>query len=450
MTLPPSLLALPALCLLAGCMADPAAAPAPTPAPQAIALAATAPPPAPRLSGSLAATGFGKMIATAVRSHPDVRSASYAIDSAAADLGTVSNPYIPAVSVGASAIHETGGTTPGSYATPYLRVTQMIFDGGISSSQRTAALAAIEAARNNRLVSASEVAYSAVEAYVSLHSAARTLALMQDNLSAQEEIGQLIETRSAAGAGGQSDALAVRSRIADARTMVIEAQTALERARANCIAVFGFTPDGDTAIPVPPRLLDRSDTGIGNAPRLLAINSSLAVSEAQLALAQAERMPQVSLGGTAKNDARGDQNVTFDLSVDYPFDTRGRTRAAVEKAAAEVNDMKAQKAALVRDIRRSLDYAEAARASGAARRAAAQEAVAANHDNVAAAREEFQIGRRSLLSLLDAQSDYVDAQENVITAEADMTLAGYEALSLTGDIVEATGTSMEDIVTVTR
>jgi outer membrane protein TolC len=63
---------------------------------------------------------------------------------------------------------------------------------------------------------------------------------------------------------------------------------------------------------------------------------------------------------------------------------------------------------------------------------------------VAAAGEEFTIGRRSLLDLLDAQRDFVLAQQTLIEAEEQLLLSGYAALALTGDILPAFGVALQD------
>jgi len=72
---------------------------------------------------------------------------------------------------------------------------------------------------------------------------------------------------------------------------------------------------------------------------------------------------------------------------------------------------------------------------------AARIAVQANADSVSAAREQFTIGRRSLIEILDAQRDFVNAQERLILAEQSFFLTNYAALSLTGDILDLLGIS---------
>ena len=55
---------------------------------------------------------------------------------------------------------------------------------------------------------------------------------------------------------------------------------------------------------------------------------------------------------------------------------------------------------------------------------------------------QFRIGRRTLIEILDAQRDLVNAQERLIFAEQNFFLTNYAALSLTGDILDLLGISI--------
>lgn len=99
---------------------------------------------------------------------------------------------------------------------------------------------------------------------------------------------------------------------------------------------------------------------------------------------------------------------------------------------------------LIREIGRELEFIRSDQKAGAERLRAARIAAKANADSVAAAQEQFTIGRRSLIEILDAQRDYVGAQERLILAEQNFFLTNYAALSLTGDILDVFGIALSD------
>lgn len=400
--------------------------------------------PAPRLSSHLGDTGFGQSVAIAVRSHPDVRASTADIYVAQAQLQSAQGGYRPAVSVGAQAQQSLRGRS-GSGTVPYLRVSQVVYDGGAIRAERAAASSTVQQTYSSRLVTASTVSLDAVSAYLDVLTARRSLSLMQGNLARHREILELIEARRSAGAGGESDVLTARSRLANAETSVIEAQVDRDRAEARYLEVFGTPAPGAMPMPPqPPALPADIATAIETSPRMRALNASLAANEARLEEARAARRPRLELGANAEYED-GEADMLFDVAVSYRFDTRNALQAAVNRATADVQRLRAEQSSLSRDIRRSLDNVRSEAQAGAARLRSARSAVEANRENVAAAQDEFSIGRRSLLDLLEAQRDYIQAQATVIDAERQQVLTRYQALSLTGDIVEVFGIAFAEL-----
>ncbi|MFU8899337.1 MAG: TolC family protein, partial [Roseinatronobacter sp.] len=130
------------------------------------------------------------------------------------------------------------------------------------------------------------------------------------------------------------------------------------------------------------------------------------------------------------------------LDVVYDPGAPGSQQARIRAAEAQLDAVRAEREGLARDIARALADLRSDQRAGAARVAAAREAVTANRATVDASREEFSIGRRSLLGLLDAQRDLFEANETLIAAEREVALSGYAALALTGDILDAFAISL--------
>ena len=155
----------------------------------------------------------------------------------------------------------------------------------------------------------------------------------------------------------------------------------------------------------------------------------------------ARRQPGVEVAAFADRDDSNDANFGVDLSFNYEIDSTGQRRAAIAAAEAQVKEAEFARESVIRDIRRELEFVRSDQQAGAVRLQAARVAVQANADSVSAAREQFTIGRRSLIEILDAQRDYVNAQERLILAEQNFFLTNYAALSLTGDILDLLGVS---------
>ncbi|MGB1207601.1 MAG: TolC family protein [Paracoccaceae bacterium] len=398
----------------------------------------------PRLSASLSKSSFGKRVAQAVSLHPSVRAATADILLAQAELRTVSGAFRPEVSAGATATTRLNGSND---ATPFLRVDQLLYDGGASRSRIAAQTASVTSSRSTRLVTASEFARQAVQVHVNMAAAKSIVDLTRDNLNAHRRYARLIQERRASGVGAQSDALTAQSRLADAETTFVNAQADMERARARYIEVISVPPTSTAFPPSAPKLPGRSSAAINGSPRMQALEARLAAAQAELEAARQGRRPRVEVGASAQRQQDGSGgDVVLDMSVDYTFDTRGEASAAIQRAYANTLRLESDKATLARDIARTLEFLKSDQNAGTQRLASARRAAAANSRNVRAANEEFSIGRRDLLQVLDAQRDLVSAQRTVVEAQQSILMTGYEAIALTGDIIPVFGISLQELV----
>lgn len=413
-------------------------------APQAPLEAAAQPQIVPRMAASLASSDFGKRVSQAVSLHPDVRAATADILLAQAELRGVSGAFRPELSAGATATTRLNGD---DNATPYLRVSQLLYDGGASRSQIASRTASVTSSRSSRLVTASDFARQAVQVHVDLAAAQSIVALTSDNLAAHRRYGRLIQERLESGVAAQTDALTAQSRTADAETAFVNARADMDRARARYVEVIGVPPASTAWPPSAPALPGNANAAINGSPRMQALDARLAAAQSELEAARQGRLPRVEVGASAQQQEDGTGgDVIVDLSVDYKFDTRGEAGAAIQRAYANTLRLESEKATLARDIARTLEFLRSDQSAGAQRLRTAKRAVAANRRNVRAAAEEFSIGRRDLLQVLDAQRDFVRAQRTVVEAEQSLTMTGYEAIALTGDIIPVFGISLQELV----
>lgn len=420
-------------------LAQGTSAPAPAPAAQ--------PQPASQLTGSLAASTFGKTIAKAVETQPDLGVANADISAASADLLAAQGGFRPAFSIGANARARANDGTSSALddnTSPYLRVRQLIYDGGATKNRRLEAEATLAKARDEQLVAASSLALTSVEVYLNVLSERERLALLNNNLETHLEFLSQMEERRSAGAGGQSDLLTIRSRVADAETLVIDGESRLEQANARFLQIFGRMPTSLVAPLSAPNLPSNNQQAVSRSPRLLSIDSEIKAAEARVEQAKALRRPTIELLGTALADNDGEPDALIDLSIDYQFNTQNEAAAALNRSNALLQRTRSEKVRLVRDILRSLEFLRVDRIAADKRLEAARAASAANQANVSAAYEEFTIGRRTLIEVLDAQRDFVRSEETVVASRREQLLVGYEALALTGDIVPVFGIVLPD------
>ncbi len=391
-------------------------------------------------SPQLAQSAFGQLVRAAVESSPELAQRATRLEVAAANEDAAKGAFLPQFSVGVNARSERIDTNTAD-VTPYLRISQLVYDGGAASNDLAAAKAGVLKSRGDQLQTAAALALSAIEAYVLVLDRRKILERSARNVTVHEELEQQITERTEQGVGSSADVLTARSRMADARTRLADAQSRLDRADAQFRELFGSTP---TTLPPPvaaPTLLRTDAQIVLDSPQVRRADAALLSAKAAQAAALARRQPEVQLAAFADMDNSSDANFGVDLSLNYEIDSTGQRRATIAAAEAQVKEAEFARDSVIRSIRRELELVRSDQQAGAVRLQTARVAVQANADSVAAVRAQFTIGRRSLIEILDAQKDYVNAQERLILAEQSFFLTNYAALSLTGDILDLLGIS---------
>ena len=388
---------------------------------------------------------FGQHIARAVMAEPAITRSTADIRAARADKRAADGAFRPDLSIGVNAQTRLDSNT-NSDSGPFLRVSQLVYDAGAARSDQTAAEARVLQSRAQQIETGARVTLEAVEVYKRLLNSRRLLAIAEENLNVLRGFANQIEERVVRGAGSTADRLIAQSRVADAETQRVDAQAQLERAEAAFRRLFGEIP-GNLPKPVkaPPLPAGEADV-LDQSPRLRAANATLKAAEADLMAASARRQPGVELGATGRRASGGGGDLALDLTLNYSLDTRGERRAAIDAAQARLDAAEAERDTLLRDVREALAFVRTDQTAGEARVIAARQAVTSNAASVDAAREQFSIGRRSMVDLLDAQRDFVRAEETLIRAEQERFLTDYAALALTGDILDLFDITLPEVV----
>lgn len=387
---------------------------------------------------TLLRTSFGQRVKQAVENNPSLAESESRYKRANATEEAARGAFLPQVNLGLSARSQRSDSDLANF-TPYVRISQLVYDGGVASSELTAAKARVLESRGDQLQTGSAIALAAIEAYVSVLSRREIFDISVRNVEVHEDILHQITERSSLGAGSTADVMAARSRMADAQTRLADARARIDRAEAQFRDIFGQQA-GDLSKPAKAPKLTRTDTEIVvNSPQVRRADAALLAAKADLTAALARRRPGVELAAFADRDDDDDTDFGIDLSVNYELDSTGQRRASISAAEARVSEAEFARETLIRDIRRELDFIRSDQQAGAKRLQAAKIAAKANEDSVEAARAQFTIGRRSLIEILDAQRDYVNAQERLILADQNFFLTNYAALSLTGDILDLLG-----------
>ena len=327
-----------------------------------------------------------------------------------------------------------------------LTLTQMLFDGYATDSEVARQLARTDSAAYRVDEAAEFIALDAIEAHLDILRNQILVDQARDNLLAHQNIMGRVRQGEQQGGGSIADVRQTEARLAAAGNVLATAIGNLRDAQARYVRVTGSKPDGlETSTTPIFALPEGPETAAAkaatNSPTVRIAKADIDVAKAELNASKAGYYPRFDLElGTAANrqvDGIVGSNVEAEALVVMRYNLfRGGGDIAREREAfARVNESN-------HNLRKARNEAEEqARLSFNALMTARSrvEALAAQKRANAATRnayaEQFDLGRRSLLDLLDAENEYYLAISNLTTAEFTETFAVYRVLAVVGDLL---------------
>jgi outer membrane protein len=362
--------------------------------------------------------------------------------------------YRPTV-VGSSSINYTTqeGTrlTTGNFG---VEIRQTLFDGFQTKNNVAAAESRVFASNESLRNTEQNILFNAASAYMDVIRDRQIVTLRERNLEALNEQARAARSRFDVGEGTRTDVAQ-----ADAARSAAVAQLSAARAQASSSAAIYRQVVGDEpgklkgASPLAKLLpggLDRA-VALASAEHPAIISTQHLVDAAGFTVKSAEGalLPQVSAsagvsrsyrntegglaGGSTFNDGTSDA-ASIGATLTVPIYQGGRASAQVRQTKESLGQARIEV-----DVQR--DQVRAAVTSAWTQYLAARESVEANRALISAAQlalngviEERNVGQRTTLDVLNAQSDVIDAQINLANSEREVVVASYAILSATGQL----------------
>jgi adhesin transport system outer membrane protein len=380
-------------------------------------------------------TTFGRSVKRAVEEHPGIARGDAVVRGARARVHLTDTAYDPQLNIGFDLGYASGATATGNRIGPVVELSKLVYDGAASRIQLRADDEELAIAKADLAIQAAALALEAVQAHINVVQYRALFEIADDNYTALEDLTQRLQERLDAGVGTESDYLTGQSRLATASAKRIETRRLRDQAEAFYRQVFGTAAPAGLALPeAPPRVAREA----GRAPQVIRLDYSVNAALLNVDAAHANGKPKVSLSlsavpvigaGVAAGQVGGQIGVRHDLLGGE------RRKALVESLEAKVDEVKAERAQLIREITRALSYAQTDLASGSDRIRAAELSIQANTAAYASAQEQFNVGKRTITQLLDAQNEVTQAREALTLAKAGLVNSSYAALGVTGDIL---------------
>lgn len=359
--------------------------------------------------------------------------------------------YLPRVDVSAYAGHEwrqypTTGNTSFNQPGAMIELRQMLFDGfATRSAVRQASYAS--QTRYFELLSASDsVAQETARAYLDVLRYRKLTDLARDNWAIHKELYDQIEERAKAGVGRRVDLEQAAGRLALAEANWVTEASNLHDVSARYERLTGTLPPADMG--AVPSLHDRlpSDAltqALNQNPSFMAAISNIRASRALLDGQKSANYPTFELraarslnrneDGVHGNYHRGVVQLVMNYNLYRGGSDMARTRAAGEglNAAFDLRDK------VCRDIRQETRIAQNDVKKLAEQIKYLDQHQLSTEKSRDAYRQQFDIGQRTLLDLLDTENELFEARRALVSAETDYQLAHVRVLTQTHQLLPA-------------
>ncbi|MBS9822003.1 TolC family outer membrane protein [Vibrio alginolyticus] len=410
------------------------------------------------VSSSPNALTLEESVTLSLDSSPSLLARYSRYESMVRDRNAINGSFLPLVNLYAAAGYEGTRYNNGNYIDSEdrtlertemgVRISQLLFDGFKTSADVDRLSYEAEAERLGLLASAENVALDTVRAYVDVLHARELMKLTERNLSEHQEIYRFILDKKEKGLTSNSDLAQVSSRVATTQSSLIAAQNNLSDARTRFVRLVGRAPQNLVEPVYPQELLpNKLDEALKQAVRLHpSIQSAMKDLEAarhEVKREKGDYYPELKLELSANKTDNVDnieginEDAKVMLTVNYDLFNGFSTDSRVESSAWRVEEARAIRA------NAELDANEGVRLAWDAH-TLLQQQMEYLKVNVDAAKvtelgyiQQFNVGRRSLLDVLDAKVETFVARRNYTRTKYDHLVATYRLFNSMGILTYA-------------
>lgn len=329
-------------------------------------------------------------------------------------------------------------------------LTQMLFDGFETKYEVARQKARVNSSANRVRETAELVGLSVVESYLEVLRQRQILMIARQNVDAHLSIMDQIKEGVNAGRSTQADFEQSNARLAAARATESQVRQSLRTAEAQYRAEVG-DPPGQLTLPEIPygNLTQDVDQEVEKA---LAFSPTLDIFEADIEVAFAEAngtrstfYPQLDLEVNANQGHNIDgiegtnRGASALLVMNWNLYRGGADMARSREFIHRHQQSKEARARAARAVENDVraTWASMVSAGERAREFAAQ--AAANTEVVKAYQDQFNLDRRTLLDVLDAQNELFVSRTNTINSEFLEMFAVFRLLALKGSLLPTMG-----------
>lgn len=327
-------------------------------------------------------------------------------------------------------------------------ITQPLYRGGQTTAQTEQAEAQVQAERAQLVASEQTVLLNVVTAYMDVVQYQATVALNRNNEQVLQRQLDATNDRFRVGEVTRTDVAQSESRLSAAHADRIQAEGNLKAAVATYVSLVGHDPE-KLALPAkfpeqPASVEQAKDMALQTNPQVLAQQFTYQAAEAGVDLAFGKLLPQLSLNGSysrttgstqlANDDYTSSRAYTATLNLTIPVYQQGAEYSALRQQKHLAGQALTQLDQSKRDAIESTTRAWETLGTSRARIVSYSDQIKAAEVALDGVRKESQVGSRTVLDVLNAEQEALQARVNLVEAQHDEAVAEYTLKSAVGQL----------------
>lgn len=403
-------------------------------------------------SGALAGgtEGLRRAVEQGLANSPQVKGAEADYAAAYERYAQTKAAMLPEISLDASHTHKRtdweGGRAKTDPTAVDLSLTQTLFDWRVVEGYRQAD-PYVKAYAMDLEETRQSLIYQVADVYFGLLEAKEVAGLAQNNRNVTRRHLEATQARFEAGELTRTDVSQAEARLATAEASLIQANNDVAVGRAEYLEVVGVPPGEDHGWPEilteeEKKELETLLASVDERPDMQALAYRLQVADKDLLLEKAEHLPTVVMTASSgrswdsETSGRDDpidsyqMKVTLSVPVFSGFDTTSQ----IDQARAERDASRHGVDQARREAVREIEEAQLNLNSALAAHVAYQASVRAAETALEGVQEEFQVGSRTALDVLDAQNELFDVQTDLAKSRFSILLKRVALLQAVGSL----------------
>ncbi len=397
---------------------------------------------------TLSALTIEEMVQETIDTNPSMQQSISDYKAVIYDLDRAKSGYLPTLNL-------TGGIGPEhtekkSFENDLTRreiglvATENLFEGFKTKYDIKEQKARIEGARQSVLQEANRLALRASEVYLKVVENRDILELQKENIRTHERIYNMISQKVSSGLGRRSDVEQTRGRLSLAYANYISQMNNYQDAMANFTRIYGKTIPSDELIrPETPALPSSNLEQLNNIaiqyhPSLMIEEADIKTRKAKFEKDKSEFYPKLDaqLSGELKNDISGidgkDNNYQAMLLLNYNLYNGGRDETQRLQNLQYITSQQQSQNEQVRAVEEQIKLAWTTNQIVTRQIVCLEQHKEMTKVASDSYSKEYQLGRRSLLDLLNVELEHNSARQEMVKAQSGLSFASYRILDATG------------------